>query len=487
MGWQRTFILTTAIFVTTLTTVFVAAQSGGREQLTKGLSLWDQRLSKSAIVALEAATKTPATAAEAYEALGRVYTFKGWQQEGAFPGWHDEPAYRDRALTALRAAVKADPGRQSARDALKIAEGFAAADKVDPAPPRPEIQALDAKLDALRGSPGITAAAVAAAVAARAMAQADASPYFVGADLLTTLGELDKAIEMAEQGGKASDHFIDENLSAYQLAGKVQGSRDRTRAVVADLVGWAQFQKKNYAAAATKLREAERLSQGGDFITLYHLAEYSRAQNDLPKARDYYLNALSLAGGPPQIRQRVMPALTAVRGDAGAGMTFTKWVESELAARRERRKTAALKSLVDKPLPALALTTVEGLPYDAKNLRGKVVLLDFFASWCGICKAELPQLKSAYATYQNNPNVVFLLVSIDEDSHRLQRFLNEMKFPFPVARAKPEEMEKAMRFDNVPATFYVDKNGIVRYQIIGTESHGDSQMRVSWFVDQLLK
>ncbi|HJZ71872.1 MAG TPA: TlpA disulfide reductase family protein [Vicinamibacterales bacterium] len=484
MNRQRAFILTAGVF---LTAVVAAAQNGGREQLTTGKTLWDQRLSKSAIVALDAATKTPATAAEAYEVLGRIYTFKGWQQEGAFPGWHDEPAYRERALTALREAVKADPSRRSAHEALKTAEGFAAAEKVDPAPTRPEILALDAKLDALASAPGATVAAINAAVAARAKAQADAQPYFVGADILNTMGEYDKAIEMAEQGSKVSDRFIDENLSAYQLEGKAQGSRDRTRSVVADLVGWAQFQKKNYAAAQAKMQEAERLSQGNDFIVLYHLAEFYRAQNDPVKAREYYLNALSLTGGPPQVRQRIMPALTAVRGDAGAGQPFLTWMEAERGKRREARKAAALKNLVDKPLPALALTTVEGLPYDAKNLRGKVVLLDFFASWCGVCKAELPQLKASYAKYQGNPNVVFLMVSIDEDSHRLQRFLNEMKFPFPVARAKPAEMEKAMGFDNVPATFYVDKNGVVRYQIIGTEPHGDSQPRVSWYVDQLLK
>src|SRR5262249_54649383 len=356
-----------------------------------------------------------------------------------------------------------------------------------PAPTRPEILALDAKLDALASAPGATVAAINAAVAARAKAQADAQPYFVGADILNTMGEYDKAIEMAEQGSKVSDRFIDENLSAYQLEGKAQGSRDRTRSVVADLVGWAQFQKKNYAAAQAKMQEAERLSQGNDFIVLYHLAEFYRAQNDPVKAREYYLNALSLTGGPPQVRKRIMPALTAVRGDAGAGQPFLTWMEAERGKRREARKAAALKNLVDKPLPALAVTTVEGLPYDAKNLRGKVVLLDFFASWCGVCKAELPQLKASYAKYQGNPNVVFLMVSIDEDSHRLQRFLNEMKFPFPVARAKPAEMEKARGFDNVPATCYVDKNGVVRYQIIGTEPHGDSQPRVSWYVDQLLK
>lgn len=84
------------------------------------------------------------------------------------------------------------------------------------------------------------------------------------------------------------------------------------------------------------------------------------------------------------------------------------------------------------------------------------MLLDVFASWCGVCRQELPQLKIAYAKYQNDPDVAFLLVSIDEDDKRLSRYLADMQFPFPVARLTAEVAEKQMGFDNVPATFYVD-------------------------------
>src|SRR3954449_4905117 len=94
------------------------AQTPAREQLARGQSLWDQRLAKSAIAALEAAAKDKSTAAAAHEALGRLYTFKGWQQESAFPGWHDEPLLRARALSELKAAVAADPSRASAQEAL---------------------------------------------------------------------------------------------------------------------------------------------------------------------------------------------------------------------------------------------------------------------------------------------------------------------------------------------------------------------------------
>lgn len=97
----------------------------------------------------------------------------------------------------------------------------------------------------------------------------------------------------------------------------------------------------------------------------------------------------------------------------------------------------------------------------------------------------MPHLKASYAKYQNDPNVAFLLVSIDEDDKRLQRYLGEMKFPFPVARMNAEQAEKLMGFDNLPATFYVDTHGIVRYYLNGTESHGDSPARVTWYIDQV--
>jgi thiol-disulfide isomerase/thioredoxin len=141
--------------------------------------------------------------------------------------------------------------------------------------------------------------------------------------------------------------------------------------------------------------------------------------------------------------------------------------------------------MVDRPLPKLTLTTVDGKPFDASILKGKVVLLDFFASWCGACRAELPHLKAAFAKYQNDPDVVFLFVSIDEDSKRLQRYLNEMKFPFRVARIDATHAEQTMGFDNVPQTFYLDRAGVVRYQTTGGESHGDSLSRVGWYLDQL--
>jgi tetratricopeptide (TPR) repeat protein len=306
--------------------------------------------------------------------------FKGWQQDNVFPGWHDEPSYRERALAELRAAVAADPARVTAQEALRVADGLAAAEKVDPAPPRDEVKALDAKLESYRNAASAPVTEILAAIDARAKAQADPAPYFSGAQLLIDRGELDRAIAMAERGAAVSDRFIDENLSAYQMSGKSQGSYARGRSSAADLIGWALFLKKDYKAAAAKLEEAERLSQSLDFANQIHLGELARAQNAPERAREHYLNALSLSGGPPPLRQRATQALSGMpRSTPDA--SFDAWLETELSRRRDERKAAALKSLVDRPLPKLTLTTVDGRPYDTSSLRGKVLLVNFFASW----------------------------------------------------------------------------------------------------------
>lgn len=469
----------------------VAMQSAGAgDALARGQKLWDQRLANSAIAALETAVKDPRTAAEAHEWLGRIYTFKGWQQESVFPGWHDEPDVRARAIAELKASVAADPSRASAQEALRVAEGFtASADAVPPAEPRPEVQALSRQLTALGANAATPVDAILKAIDARLAAQADPAPYFAGAEILLNRGEFDRAIALAERGRAASDRFIDENLSAYQMSGKAAGSYARGRATAADLTGWALFQKHDLPGAIAKLEEAERLNQGLDFTNQFRLGEVERARGGLNAARDHYINALSLSGGAPPLRQKATEALAAIYAARPAGsadnVPFDTWLAGVLERRREDRRAEALKSFVNRPLPALPLTTLDGQPFDVQSLKGKIVLLDFFASWCGLCKAELPHVKAAFSKYQSDPDVTFVLVSIDQDMNRLKRYLNDMKFPFRVARLAIDSAEAQMGFDNVPAAYYIDRGGVVRYQTNGTESHGDSPSRVGWFIEQL--
>ena len=376
---KKTFLILAAAAVASA--IGFAQSSSARQQLARGREAWDQRLTKTAIEALQEATRDPATAAEAHELLGLIYAFKGWQQDNVLPGFHDEPAYREKAIAELKAAVEADPKRFTARQALQIAEAYAAADEIEPLPPRPMITQLDARIEKGR-SRDMPIGDLIEALEARMKAQADAAPYFAGAQVLIDRGEYDNAIKLAEHGVPVAERFIEENLSAYQMEGKAQGALMRSRAQAADIVGWALFMKKDYAGAATKLEEGERLYRGDDFNNQFHLAELARAQKQSDRAREHYLNALSLTAGPPPARERATQALTDLYA-AGQKKKkpFKVWLAAQLAARQNERQKANLKSRLDTPLPKLNLTTLDGKPYDTSSLQGKVLLLNFFASW----------------------------------------------------------------------------------------------------------
>ena len=81
--------------------------------------------------------------------------------------------------------------------------------------------------------------------------------------------------------------------------------------------------------------------------------------------------------------------------------------------------------------------------------------------------------------------MAFVLVSIDDDPERLARYVADRKFRMPVARIDAPRAEEALGVSDVPATFYVDRAGVIRYEARGVESHGDSAERVAWYIEEL--
>ena len=73
----------------------------------------------------------------------------------------------------------------------------------------------------------------------------------------------------------------------------------------------------------------------------------------------------------------------------------------------------------------------------------------------------------------------FILVSLDDDPARLERYVAERKFAMPVARFSREQAANVFNVHDTPTTFYVDASGTIRYQVTGVEPHGDGSRRRS--------
>jgi hypothetical protein len=81
--------------------------------------------------------------------------------------------------------------------------------------------------------------------------------------------------------------------------------------------------------------------------------------------------------------------------------------------------------------------------------------------------------------------VRFVLVSLDDDPARLERYLAERKFAMPVLRMTRHQAAALLDVQDTPWTFYVDASGVIRYQVRGLEPHGDAVARISWYIEQL--
>lgn len=107
--------------------------------------------------------------------------------------------------------------------------------------------------------------------------------------------------------------------------------------------------------------------------------------------------------------------------------------------------------------PALSEYALEGtLP----DLQGKVVVVDFWASWCGPCKAAFPALGKLHEKYAAQ-GVVVVGVSIDEDAADMASFVKKAKPPFTIVRDAKQRLAGKLDIQSIPTTFILDKKGRV--------------------------
>lgn len=397
------------------------APDSGAQAIQEGDGLWRLKRTRSALEAFGRAAQSTEHASEAHQRMARIYFFKGWEAEGAFPGWHEEVAFRQKALSAFNEAARhgplSDESLSMRWSALRSMGRDAGPEPPGPAPradavSADRIQKLltekqygdviveakaflarfpssdrlpligDALIKAYAATPDASTEVLAAAINSRIGVQPDPGAYLEGATLLITRGALDQGAKLAVEMVPATEVFISQNLDSYRLADKANGFLNRTRATSADLVGWVLFLKGDISGAETRLTEAERLSRGQDFTNQFHLGELWRKKGDPKQAGERYLNALSLRAGADPLRSAARQALAQLQADAGQDAAgFDSWLAADLDRRWEERRVRALRSMQDRPVPQLPLASLTGQPLDMSKLKGKVLLYKFFASW----------------------------------------------------------------------------------------------------------
>ena len=127
--------------------------------------------------------------------------------------------------------------------------------------------------------------------------------------------------------------------------------------------------------------------------------------------------------------------------------------------------TAQLKKAAD-----FSLKSADGKSYELKKYRGKVVIVNFWATWCGPCRKEIPDFIEAYKKYKDK-GLVIIGISVDKDGwSAVPPFIEESKINYPIVLANEQVVETYGGIEAIPSTFIVDKNGYIADQHIGMMS-----------------
>lgn len=122
---------------------------------------------------------------------------------------------------------------------------------------------------------------------------------------------------------------------------------------------------------------------------------------------------------------------------------------------------ASSQAAASAAAPTFALPGKSGETIDLAKLKGQVVMLNFWASWCGPCRTEMPLMDQIYKKY-SAAGFTLLGVNVDTDSSDAQKFLSQVPVSFPIAYDRTNKVSQLYEVAAMPSTVFIDRKGNVR-------------------------
>ena len=221
------------------------------------------------------------------------------------------------------------------------------------------------------------------------------------------------------------------------------------------------------------------------FDLMREAMEYNRRERKEAEITDYYL-AMAADFLPQNELKNEMEAL--IKGGMSTagiierlGVVYTKEKGSKagfenyitsLHGDQVKEKMAALrKVMLNEAAPLFSLKDLNGNEISLHKLKGKTVVLDFWATWCGPCIASFPAMQILVDRYKNNPNIQFLFIDTweqgDNKNKKAKDLIAKSKYTFQVLMDDHNEVVEKYKIKGIPAKFVIDKNGVLRFRATG--------------------
>ncbi|MBI5463623.1 MAG: redoxin domain-containing protein [Ignavibacteriales bacterium] len=290
--------------------------------------------------------------------------------------------------------------------------------------------------------------------------------------------ELEKGVAYAKRGVDALRSPNPVNKPSYVSMAQWVKSNEYQLGMVLDTYAYGLFQLGKKQEAEVAYAEAYTFLKKEDPDVNARYVEALVANGKFTKAMEVSADVIRLGKSNDKTLAAYKSAYVKAKGSEKG---FDKVVEDAKNFAKVELKNKALKDRVNKPAVDFALKNLDGSVVKLSELRGKVVVVDFWATWCGPCKASFPYLQKVYDKYKANPNIVILAVNTWENKSGTERvelvkkFIADNKYTFTVIYDEDNKYVEKYGVEGIPTKFIIDKKGYIQFKKIGFGG-GDEMM-----------
>jgi thiol-disulfide isomerase/thioredoxin len=279
---------------------------------------------------------------------------------------------------------------------------------------------------------------------------------------------------LQKQSQKVMDYTIKtfkEHENDLQWQDEIGSAIYNTQAMIHAADGLTDEALQAYSTSISYFEQPEALIQRALLL---------EERGDLTAALEDYIAALGYTPGQSMLVNKVKEVFQSLNPDQNADQFIIDIRESL----NERRKEEVLSGILSLEAPDYNFTDFAGKTLTNSNQSGKIVFVDFWATWCGPCRRELPEFQKFYDQHKNNPRISFVAASTDQEREKVKPHVADMGFTFPIAF--DEGNAPKFGVEGIPSLFIIGPEGKIRYKIVGFDPDKDFVAEMNWRLESLL-